>query len=690
LDPALEEAIRSGHPEDDVAVLLRLAEGTVPAGVRIVAGFPPIFTARVRRGAIPEVRAAEGVLSMKRARRYVPDWHPLAPSEVEDVEIRPTDRRRPDGLEQTGRNIVIGLADWGLDIAHPDLRGPNGETRLLALWDQRARAGGRSNTRYGYGWVHDRQAIDAALRQSDPYAALSYFLPEPPSHGTHTAGIAAGSGRSGGPAGMAPMADLVFVHLATAAGEHGDNLSDSVALVEAIDFIATAAGRRPWVLNLSMGQLEGPHDGLALTEQAIDAALAVSGRFVVHSTGNYHSRAMHTQGVLRPGEVREIGFHTGEEDGFAHEIDIWYSGRDRITIEVLAPSGELAARAAIGASADLNFQGTGVGRLYNRRHDPNNHDNEAHVYLYAVAPRGAWQLRLRAVDVVDGRFHCWIERDPACSTCQPAFDDADVVATSTTNNICNGFLSVAVGAYDPHRAERPLAPFSSWGPTRDGRCKPDLVAPGVAILSARSAARPPVADAPLLARMSGTSMAAPYVAGLVALMFEAAGRRLPVRRTRELLLKVAKPLAEDQPQDGWGSGYAAIAEAVAAAADEARVRPRRQRNTEAPAPDHVVEASLPVAQSDGAALERSTDTDFVRADEPAIAVTARLAGDSDAEMPGAELGCGGVDAAEETASAELGCGGVDVADEADWTASGCGGIGLPDAMIRPDAGPAPV
>ncbi len=291
----------------------------------------------------------------------------------------------------------------------------------------------------------------------------------------------------------------------------------------------------------------------------MDAALsAAPGRACVQSTGNYYSRPIHTQGVLRPGEVRDIGFQTGEEDGFAHEIDIWYAGRDRVTVEVIAPPRKPAGRAVAGQN---------VGRLYNRRRDPNNHDNQAHVYLDATAPRGAWVLRLHGTDVVDGRYHCWVERDPGCSTCQPSFDPADVVSSSTTGTICNGFLTIAVGAYDGHRADRPLATFSSSGPTRDGRLKPDVIAPGVQVLSARSAPRQPTADDPKLARMSGTSMAAPYVAGTVALMFEAAGRPLPVRQTRELLLKAAAPLPTGESQSRWGSGFVDVAQAVAAAAE---------------------------------------------------------------------------------------------------------------------------
>jgi subtilisin family serine protease len=580
MDPALQELIRAGQSDDEVAVLLRLDHGLVPKGVRIVARFGPIATARVLRGDIANVHASIGVRSVKAPRLYVPDWI-ASPVETEVGEIRPSDERRPDGLKETGRGVVVAVVDWGLDFAHPDFRNLDGNSRVLALWDQRARDDGQSNNRYGYGWIHDHRAINSALRSSNPYLQLAYHPADAgkgPTHGTHTTAIAAGNGRGGGPSGMAPECDIIFVHLATATGERGDNLGDSAALFEAIDFIAKAAGDRPWVLSLSMGRHAGPHDQSPLIVQGIDAALsAAPGRACVQSTGNYFSRPIHTQGVLRPGEARDIRFQTGEEDGFAHEIDLWYAGSDRIVAEVIAPEGQPVGKAVTGGRSDLIVKGEKVGRLYNRFRDPNNFDNEALVFLDATAPRGSWTLRLRGVDVVDGRYHCWVERDPACSTCQPRFDPADVEPLSTTGTICNGRLSIAVGAYDAHSPSHALAAFSSAGPTRDGRTKPDLIAPGVDVLSARSASRPPLPEELPIVRMSGTSMAAPYVAGIVALMLQAASRRLPVRQTRELLLAAAEPVTSGESQFRWGSGYANVAEAVAAARDlnsDTRIPPR--------------------------------------------------------------------------------------------------------------------
>ncbi|MFH1841839.1 MAG: S8 family serine peptidase, partial [bacterium] len=73
------------------------------------------------------------------------------------------------------------------------------------------------------------------------------------------------------------------------------------------------------------------------------------------------------------------------------------------------------------------------------------------------------------------------------------------------------------------------APFSSAGPTRDGRQKPDLAAPGMAIISVYSADTSPAAQAETITAdgkyyvTQGTSMASPFTCGVVALMLEKDG-----------------------------------------------------------------------------------------------------------------------------------------------------------------------
>lgn len=100
--------------------------------------------------------------------------------------------------------------------------------------------------------------------------------------------------------------------------------------------------------------------------------------------------------------------------------------------------------------------------------------------------------------------------------------------------------------------EARMTPFSSWGPTDDGRVKPDLVTHGVSVFS-------PVALDGWYGRASGTSMSAPAVTGSLSLLTEHYGNRFPGHALRAstlkaLLVHTADNLGNPGPDSryGWG------------------------------------------------------------------------------------------------------------------------------------------
>ncbi|HET7462471.1 MAG TPA: S8 family serine peptidase [Longimicrobium sp.] len=592
MDPRLWELLRTGEAADEVPAILRLRGGApLPSGVRQVARFGDIATVRLPRGQIPRVREEEGVGSLKAASPVGPERprreRRREPGGDDDDEAESGGPRHPD-VPETGRGTVVAVGDWGFDFAHPDFRNADGSTRIAALWDQRSKPGVAPPRPYGYGVVHTREAIDRALRARDPYAALGYHPADADSggtgtHGTHVLGIAAGNGRGGGPVGVAPEAELVLVHMDTSGADGSGNLGDSVTLLEAVDFVRRTAAGKPWVLNLSMGRHAGPHDGLTLVEQGLDAALADPGCAIVQSAGNYFDASAHTTGELRPGETHFIEWEVAEGDVTPNELELWYPTRDRLVAEVVCPDGARSGPVRQGERRDLKAGGRVVGRVYHRANDPNNLDHMVNVFLDARAPAGTWRVAITGEDVVDGRWHAWVERDAACAGCQSRFRPETAVRGNTTGSICGPFHTLAVGAYDAASPTRELGRFSSSGPTRDGRQKPDLVAPGVSILAARSAPRE--GSGPLLTRKSGTSMAAPHVTGTVALMFEAAGRPLEIHETRRLLLTTTVPPPPERraERSRIGSGYLDSAAAVQAAREHGALRPGARPVPAAPA-----------------------------------------------------------------------------------------------------------
>jgi hypothetical protein len=574
VDPRLEEVIEEGEGAEEVEVILKLRQGDIiPPHVRIITQFGDITTCRLRRDQIHGVWEHPATVSVKGSRYVAPEPEFVGESEVLDTRNFPSDSRRPGSVESTGQGVVIGIVDWGFDFVHPNFRSDDGSTRLLALWDQGNTTAIEKPVPYGYGVVYSPDEINRALQCPQPYETLGYHPGDSDplgygTHGTHVCDIAAGNGRvEGSPPGIAPEADIVFVNLAARGTGGLANLGDSVRILEALDFIARVAGKRPWVVNLSLGRCGGPHTGLTLVEQGMDALLLQApGRAICMSTGNYFDERVHAAGQLSPGQKHTLTWWTNKADFTPNELECWYSGNDSFIVEVRPPERNAVFHVLLGEHRAIQVGGQEFGHIYHRARDPGKGDNHVDIFLYPGAPSGSWLVTLIGEDIVDGRFHCWVERDNSCPQCQSRFDPHDAVPASTIGTICNGFRTIAVGAYNPHSPDLEVAIFSSSGPTADGRQKPDLVAPGVRILAARSSSRDQDIGVPMLTRKSGTSMASPHVAGTIACMFETAQRPLWIQETRKILLSACRTItAPSEIAARVGNGCLDIKKAVEAA-----------------------------------------------------------------------------------------------------------------------------
>jgi hypothetical protein len=167
--------------------------------------------------------------------------------------------------------------------------------------------------------------------------------------------------------------------------------------------------------------------------------------------------------------------------------------------------------------------------VFNELYDTGNGHNRISIYLapfmtqeavVGVTP-GVWSVRLIGRQIRDGRYHGWIERDDPMEVARigeraywrfPSFfADGTNVDDSSISTLACGARIIGVANLDAAR-ER-INPSSSQGPTRDGREKPDIAAPGTNILAANGFDE----DARWIAK-SGTSMASPFVAGVAGLM----------------------------------------------------------------------------------------------------------------------------------------------------------------------------
>lgn len=558
LDPALAEAVETAPADQIVEGILRLEDpNEVPPLFGVVSRFNRICTGRFRAANAWTIRQHSNVISFKAARRLGISYYAEHTTSLD----LPVETGVPPGSRApfAGRGCMVAALDFGLDFAHPNFLHPGGTTRLVSFWHQGATYDAAHPNRYGYGRVFSREEINAALREADPYQGLGYHPAISDtgngSHGTHTLDIAAGNGRVGR-AGPGSEADLMFVHLSTPRLGFVGDLGDSVRMLEALDYVDRTARGRPWVVNLSVGRTAGSHDGTSLVEQGMHELLRLGpGRAIVQSAGNYRSANLAVEGWLRDGEHRDLQWIIDPADTTDNEIDVWYSGKDRFVIAIRPPQGQAFVEVKLGDVADIVHEGAVVGRLYHRRMDPNNRDNHAEVFLFPGAPPGVWTFRMIGEYVISGRFHAWIERDLALPGAQSRFDARITSQSYTLGTIATSPLVITVGAYDANSEGTPLAPFSSCGPTRDERRdKPELLAPGVAVVAARSIPRDALRQEGLLVARSGTSMATPHVTGTVAAMFEAAGRPVFIDEIRDCLKRSAERGTDGEAADcgAWG------------------------------------------------------------------------------------------------------------------------------------------
>jgi hypothetical protein len=562
----------SSTSEDEVAVVAKVTDvaswealSEVRVGIVIESGDgdgTAVVTGRIPVGRVEYVREQPFVKSLKAAQSLRPNLDKTIAETGALTNVLPSGH-----MADGGQGVVVGIVDFGCDYLHDNFRNPDGSTRILAIWDQTDSSG--TNSPAGYGKIYTKPDIDAALQHPDPYAALGY-APRPDgnwgrgTHGTHVMDIAAGNGRGSNVPGVAPKADIVFVEVSASdvlldgPEAVGKSFGDSVQLLEAIRFIFDFAKGRPCVINVSLGTNGGPHDGTTLVEDGIDRLInQASNRAVVIAASNSFADGIHAAGTVPANGFTDLIWLVPSNDATNNEMEIWYAGSDRFEVEVIAPNGSSLVRVGPGQSKALASGSQTVLLTVNRLADPNNGDNLIDIFLERGLPIGKWTIRLHGLLVQDGRFHAWIERDDIGQSSFPESQDN----SHTIGSISCGHQTVVVGSYDAHKTSLPLSFFSSAGPTRDGRKKPEVSAPGHAVLAAHSRTGSGVI------RKSGTSMASPVVTGIIALMLgeaRARGISLNTGQIRDLLTQAARknpPVAPDW-DSRFGHGRVSAATAV--------------------------------------------------------------------------------------------------------------------------------
>jgi subtilisin family serine protease len=454
----------------------------------------------------------------------------------------------------SGKGVVIGIVDTGIETDHPAFAG-----RILRVWDQTMNGPGVAEG--GYGAELQPPMIDLTR--------------DTVGHGTHVAGIAAAED----PVyeGVAPEAELVIVKsdLMTA------HIADGVRYI----FRVAASLGRPAVVNLSLGGHGDAHDGTDSLSMVIDS-LTGPGRIVCCAAGNEGNDNIHAQGKVRKGGVRNFAVSirrpAANQRPWVAAFNGWYKGTDRMTVSVTSPNHESTPAQPVITDANpakIYELEDGAVRITSPGPDPANGDVNFFVEIQpapaAEAPAGtppsapgAWRIKMTGVKVRgESVVDLWSLDERLAQFTGIAVEDnmkigspgsctsAITVASFTTKSKWTDFFG---NDHESGLELNTISDFSSEGPRRDGVRKPDVAAPGAMIgasLSGDSGVGPAVILDQLNRINSGTSMACPFVAGVVALLLERDPTLDPKQVKALLLSKAAIPRrAKGAFDEKWGFG----------------------------------------------------------------------------------------------------------------------------------------
>ena len=460
----------------------------------------------------------------------------------------------------SGKGVVVGIIDAGFDFNHPAMFDTTySQYRIKKIWTQKI--GGTPPSGFSYG--NEMTDTNAMKSLGSDTTILS--------HGTHVAGIAAGSGYGGSAnnsrfRGMAYESDIVLVGIMPAPGQWvAAGESD---IIDGINYIFTYAAStgQPAVVNLSWGSTLGPHDGSSLFSEACDA-LTGPGKLFVCAAGNNGQDTVHLQKSFTSTDTSVSTFVTFssalDTDHLFTWVDVWGDTGNTFCLNVKLYDTTSAIDSTLVVCLDDNVHDfklvgsnldtcyvtitTAISEYNSKPHafvefHSRVHDN---ICLTTTSSTGIVNMWEGYVFPPEG-YYGYLKK-----LGYPWAVSGDV--NMTVSDIGSTKSAITVGAYTSkpsfknidgttlsYSATRyKIASFSSLGPTEDNRIKPDITAPGFGVVSSVNSydttynAGGPGYSSVISAYMdvssgrtfryailAGTSMASPCASGIVALMLQ--------------------------------------------------------------------------------------------------------------------------------------------------------------------------
>ena len=439
----------------------------------------------------------------------------------------------------TGEGILVGFLDTGIDYTHNAFKDDEGNTRIEYIYDLEN------------GVVYDRNKINEALKSEDPFS----IVPETDlsGHGTHVAGIAcAGGNINFDNYGVAYKSSIAMVKIT---GENSLRAALSTQLMRGLKFLMDKSNEinKPLVVNISLSTNDGSHNGSSLLEKYIQTFTQLQKAVIVVAAGNEGNSAHHVGGKMKKEEDLDLNIGDGEKGII---LDFYKPVLVDVSVEVISPTGISTGPMELSESYKERFVGREKIVVYSSGPKPFDIQGQTTISILPLGDTitsGGWRIIVRKLNNYEGYFDVWLPIAEGLNE-RTRFLQPSVYNTLGIPATVEGVISV--GSYN--FLNNNLSAFSGRGVVRpEWLIKPDLVAPGENILS--------TVEEQGFDTKSGTSMAAPQVAGICALLFEWGIIRnndpfLYGERMKYYLIKGAKRtiFGEAYPNPDLGYGFVCL------------------------------------------------------------------------------------------------------------------------------------
>ena len=530
--------------DDTVKAFLRISSdeaiGRLEAlGIRPVHLTDDVLTAAIPLGMVRQVAEISEITRIEKG----DDVRPLMNEARRKTGVSQVHKTTDPVLPQQylGKDVVVGIVDNGFEYGHAAFYGIGGSPyRVKRVWDQSFNSG-RGPAAFGYGteFVTQEEILSARYDMSSSY------------HGMHVAGIAAGGDNGAVYYGVAPGSDIVLVSYASSA-------TDVANGVRYIMDYAKSVGK-PCVINMSVGIHNGPHDGTSITDKVFES-LSGAGNIIVGAVGNEGDTALHASKQFAENDTVLKTFITLNSSKAAL-VDAWGDVGadfrvvglvvDELKGKILAHTDTVSTKGLTTKNFKFTMAECGMDATVTISCQRGEYNNRPNAYIgFTVTGLGTnRRMGLAIIGKSGEKVDLWNASYTEFSAAGKAgWTEGDTHSTcSELGGTGRGIISV--GCWQTKNEYTTLggvpmelnlgtengsvSSFSSQGPTLDGRMKPEIVAPGMCIVSAISsyydyfeasecAGRSKKGDNYYYyAANGGTSMAAPFITGTIALWLEA-------------------------------------------------------------------------------------------------------------------------------------------------------------------------